>query len=128
MTYGIIFWGSSPLGATIFCLHKKAIRIMGGCGNRISCRDLFRKFHILPLTSQYLLFLLMFLVQHKDLCITNMDSYNLETVLLPILAFNSPNKIFIWYLGNLSNIRFILCWCMNIQNNNMKSETSQYYV
>jgi hypothetical protein len=79
MIYGIIFWGNSPLGATIFRLQKKAIRVMGGCGNRISCRDLFRKFHILPLTSQYLLFLLMFLVQHKDLFITSMDSYNLET-------------------------------------------------
>jgi hypothetical protein len=79
MTYGIIFWGNSPLGATIFRLQKKAIRIMEGCGNRVSCRDLFRKFHILPLTSQYLLFLLMFVVQHKDLFITSMDSHNLET-------------------------------------------------
>jgi hypothetical protein len=79
MTYGIIFLGNSPLGATIFRLQKKAIRIMEGCGNRISCRDLLRKFNILPLTSQYLLSLLMFVMQHKDLFITNMDSHNLET-------------------------------------------------
>jgi hypothetical protein len=52
---------------------------MEGCGNRVSCRDLFRKFHILPLTSQYLLSLLMFVVQHKDLFITSIDSHNLET-------------------------------------------------
>jgi hypothetical protein len=49
------------------------------CGNRISCRDLFRKFHILPLTSRHLLPLLMFVVQHKDLFITSMNSHNLET-------------------------------------------------
>jgi hypothetical protein len=55
MTYGIIFWGNFPLGATIFRLQKKAIKIMEGCGNRVSCRDLFRKLNILPLTSQYLL-------------------------------------------------------------------------
>jgi hypothetical protein len=79
MTYEIICWGNSPLGATIFCLQKKAIRIMEGCGNWVSCRDLFRKFHILPLTSQYLLSLLMFVVQHKDLFITSMDSHNLES-------------------------------------------------
>jgi hypothetical protein len=77
--YGIIFWGNSPLGATMFHLQKKAIRIMEGCGSRISYRDLFRKFHILPLTSQYLLSLLMFVVQHEDLFITSMDSHNLET-------------------------------------------------
>jgi hypothetical protein len=79
MTYGIIFWGNSTLGASIFRLKKKAIRIMEGYGNRVSFRDLFRKFHILPLTSQYLLSLLMFVVQHKDLFITSMDSHNLET-------------------------------------------------
>jgi hypothetical protein len=47
MTYGIIFWGNSLLGATVFCLQKKAIRIMedveiGFCaetylGNSIFC-------------------------------------------------------------------------------------------
>jgi hypothetical protein len=79
MTYGIIFWGNSALGATTFHLQKKAIRIMEGCGNRISCRDLFRKFHILPLPSQYLLSLLVFVVEHRDLFITSMDSHNLET-------------------------------------------------
>jgi hypothetical protein len=79
MTYGIIFWGNSSLAATIFRLQKKAIRIMEGCGNRVLCRDLFRKFRILPLTSQYLLSLLMFVVQYKDLFITSMDSHNLET-------------------------------------------------
>jgi hypothetical protein len=79
MTYRIIFWGNSPLGATIFCLQKKAIRIMEGCGNRVSFRNLFRKFHILPLTSHYLLSLFMFVLQHKDLFITSMDSHNLVT-------------------------------------------------
>jgi hypothetical protein len=79
VTYGIIFWGNSPLVATMFCLKEKAIRIMEGCGNRVSSRDLLRKFHILPLTSQYLLSLLMFVVQHKDFFITSMDSHNLET-------------------------------------------------
>jgi hypothetical protein len=78
-TYGIIFWGNSPLGATMFRLQKKAIRIMEGCGNSVSFRDLFRKFHILPLTSQYLFSLLMFVVQHKDLFVTSMDSHNLAS-------------------------------------------------
>jgi hypothetical protein len=46
MIYGIIFWGNSPQSDTIFRLQKKTIRIMEGCGNRDSCRDLFKKLHI----------------------------------------------------------------------------------
>jgi hypothetical protein len=52
---------------------------MEGCENRVSCRDLYKKLHILPLTSQCLLSLLMFVDQHKDLFITSIQSHNLET-------------------------------------------------
>jgi len=38
---------------------------MEECGNRISCRNLFKKLQILPLISQYMLSLLMFVVQNK---------------------------------------------------------------
>jgi hypothetical protein len=79
MNYGIIFWGYSPHSATNFAYRKKAIRIMERCGNRVSYRDLFKKLHSLPLTSQYLLSLLMFVVQHKELFITSIESHNIET-------------------------------------------------
>jgi hypothetical protein len=52
---------------------------MEGCGNRVLCRDLFKKLHILPMISQYLLSLLMFVVQRKDHFITSIDSHNRET-------------------------------------------------
>ena len=53
---------------------------MEGCGNRISCRSLFKKFHILPLKSQYTMSsLLMFVVQNKTLFLTNTENYNLNT-------------------------------------------------
>jgi len=35
---------------------QKTIKIMEGCGNRVSGRNLFNKLKILPLTSQYLLY------------------------------------------------------------------------
>jgi hypothetical protein len=79
MSYGIIFWGNSPHSSIIFRIQKKAIRIMEECGNSVSCRNLFKKLHILPLTSQYLLSLLMFVVQNKNLFITNIENHNLET-------------------------------------------------
>jgi len=52
---------------------------MEGCGNRASCRSLFKKFQILPLKSQYMLSLLMFVVQNKTLFLTNTENYNLDT-------------------------------------------------
>jgi hypothetical protein len=52
---------------------------MEGYGNRVSCRDSFKKLHILSLKSQYLLSLLMFVTQNKDFFITNIESHNLET-------------------------------------------------
>jgi hypothetical protein len=51
MSYGIIFWGNSSHSSIIFRIQRKAFRIMEGCGNRDSCRNLFKKLQILPLTS-----------------------------------------------------------------------------
>jgi len=58
---------------------KKAIRIMEGCGNRVSCRNLFKKLQILPLTSQCMLSILMFVIQNKNLFSTNIENHNIDT-------------------------------------------------
>ena len=80
MSYGIIFWGNSSHSSIIFRIQKKrAIRIMEECGNRVLCRNLFKKLQILPLTSQYMLPLLMFVVQNKNFLLTNNENYNLDT-------------------------------------------------
>jgi len=79
MSYGIIFWGNSSHSSIIFRIEIKAIRIMEGCGSRVSCRNLFKKLQILPFTSQYLLSLLMFVVQNKNIFLTNNENHNLDT-------------------------------------------------
>ena len=66
MTYGIIFWGISPDSYNIFRLQKRAIRIIMSAGNRVSCREQFKKLNILPLYSQYILSLLLFVVKNKE--------------------------------------------------------------
>ena len=70
MSNGIIFWGNLSHTSIIFRIQKKAIRIMEGCGNRVSCTNLFKKLQILPLTSQYMLTLLMFVVKKKFFLLT----------------------------------------------------------
>jgi hypothetical protein len=52
---------------------------MEGWGNRVSCRGLFKKFQILPFKSQYMLSLLMFVVQNRTLFLTNTANYNFDT-------------------------------------------------
>ena len=62
LTYGIIFWGNTHY--TIFKMQKRIIRIMVGIRNRDSCTEYFKKLKILPLQSQYLLSLLLFVADN----------------------------------------------------------------
>jgi hypothetical protein len=55
MSYKIILWGSSCHSKQIFQMQKRIIRIIMGCGNRHSCRILFKKLAVLLLVSQYVL-------------------------------------------------------------------------
>jgi hypothetical protein len=64
---------------------------MEGCGNRVSCRNLFKKLQILPLTSQYILSLLMFVVQNKFFFSTNNENHNLDTIQRNNLYFPQAN-------------------------------------
>jgi len=43
ISYGIIFWGNSSHSIQVLRMQKKAIRIIMGCGNRESCRNLFKE-------------------------------------------------------------------------------------
>jgi hypothetical protein len=79
MSYGLIFWGSSSYSINIFRLQKKARRIITGISNRDSCRDYFKKFKILPLQSQYLLSILLFVAKNIHLFKSNSEVYNNNT-------------------------------------------------
>jgi len=67
MSYGIPFWSNSPHAIKIFRLQKRILRIMMGCKNRVSCRNLFRRLEIIPFISQYILLLMLFVVKNKNL-------------------------------------------------------------
>jgi hypothetical protein len=79
MSYGIIFWGISAHSINIFKLQKRIIRIITNSGNRVSCRHLFRKLDILPFYSQYLLSLLIFVINNISLFKTNSELYEINT-------------------------------------------------
>jgi hypothetical protein len=52
---------------------------MAGVKSRVSCRKLFRKFHILPLASEFILCLLSFVMENLDTFKRNTDVHNLNT-------------------------------------------------
>jgi hypothetical protein len=52
---------------------------MLGCRSSASCRNLFKELNILPLASQYLFSLLVFVSQNKALFPSNIDSHAIAT-------------------------------------------------
>jgi hypothetical protein len=65
MNYGLLFWGISSHNKKIFRMQKRIVRIMMGCRKKVSCRNLFRKLKILPLMSQYIFSLTMFVIKRS---------------------------------------------------------------
>jgi len=60
-------------------MQKRAIRTMMGCGHRESCRKLFVELKILPLASQYIVSLLLFVVNNRNYFTPNSIFYESNT-------------------------------------------------
>jgi hypothetical protein len=67
ISYGIIFWGSSPGTSKVFKLQKKILRIIYNMRPRDSCRELFNQKQIMTIFSLYLYLLTLFVVNNKHL-------------------------------------------------------------
>jgi hypothetical protein len=52
---------------------------MIGCNNRVSCRNVFRKLELLPLTSQHFLSFMLFVVNNKNVFTLNSGNHNINT-------------------------------------------------
>jgi hypothetical protein len=77
--YGLMFWGNSAHSARVFRMQKRIIRIMTGSRSRDSCRKLFGHFNILPLPSLYIISILQFVIQNRELCTTNNEIHEHDT-------------------------------------------------
>ena len=79
MKYGIIFSGNST---NIFCvstLQNRIIRIIYDVGANSSCRNIFKKLDILPVSCQYILSLIVFVVDNQKNFQTNLSVPGLDT-------------------------------------------------
>jgi len=79
LSYGIIFWGNSAYSSNIFKIHKRKIRIIMNTRNRDSYHQLFKNLKILPLKSQYIFSLLLFVAKNKDLYELNSEIHDVNT-------------------------------------------------
>ena len=79
MTYGVIFWGNSTDRNKVFKLQKRAIRLITNSSNGTSCRRLFKELGVLPLQSQYILSLALFVVKNIEIFMSNTDIHTKNT-------------------------------------------------
>ena len=79
MTYGVIFWGNSTDRNKVFKLQKRAIRLITNSSNGTSCRGLFKELGVLPLQSQYILSLALFVVNNIEIFTSNTDIHTKNT-------------------------------------------------
>jgi hypothetical protein len=79
MEYGIIFWGNSSTNINVFRLQKRIISVVTNAKTRDSCRDLFKNLKILPMYSQYIYSIILFVVNNEDLYRSNYETHSLNT-------------------------------------------------
>jgi len=79
MSYGIIFWGNSPHSINIFKIQKIIIRIMTNSNSCDTCRTLFHQLGMLPLSTQYIFSLLLFVATIKKLFSLNSQIHDINT-------------------------------------------------
>jgi hypothetical protein len=70
--------GNQPYSDKIFKIQKMVIRIITNSRMRDSCRELFKKLEILPLYSQYIFSVSIFVIKSKHLFYTN-QIYSIHT-------------------------------------------------
>jgi hypothetical protein len=71
--------GETQDSKSIQNIQKKIIRMMVGIKKRVSCRELFKKFNTLPLASEFLLSLLLFIVDNMETFQTSSDIRSINT-------------------------------------------------
>jgi hypothetical protein len=72
-------WVFSHFSTNIFKIQKRIIRIIANIGRHNSCRQLFKQLQILPLPSQYIFSLLVFVNTNRDRFLSNSEILEINT-------------------------------------------------
>ena len=109
VSYGLPFWGKSRHNFKVFRFKIRIIRVMLGCKQRVSCKNLFKKLKILPLLSQYILLLMLFVVNNTNLFTLNSEHYATSTRQLnnfyqSMTIFNTYQKEYTTWVSRYSTV------------------------
>jgi predicted Zn-dependent protease len=64
---------------TVFKIQKRVIRIIMNSSKNASCRQLFKDLNILPIQSQYIFSILLFVTKNKDHFLSNSQVHKINT-------------------------------------------------
>jgi hypothetical protein len=78
-SYGIIFWGNSSHSEEILKIQKRIIRIIMNSSKNASCQQIFKELNILPIQSQYIFSILLFVTKNKDQSLSNSQVHKINT-------------------------------------------------
>jgi len=79
ISYGIIFWGNSSHSEEIFKIRKRIVRIITNSSKNASCQHLFKELNILPIQSQYIFSILLFVTKNEDQFLFNSQVHKINT-------------------------------------------------
>jgi hypothetical protein len=79
MSYGIMFWGGFTNVQKVFLMLKRIIRVMMNRRPRDSCRKIFKTMEIMTFYSQYIYALLLFMINNKNVFMTNNELHEYKT-------------------------------------------------
>jgi hypothetical protein len=79
MSHGKILGGNQSNSEKIFKIQKRVTRIITNSRIRDSCRELFQRLETLPLYSQYIFSLSIFVIKNKHLYNTNNQIHSVHT-------------------------------------------------
>jgi hypothetical protein len=83
ISYGIIFWGNSSHSEEILNIQKRIIRIVTISCKNASCWQLFKELNILPIQSQYIFSVLLFVTKNKDQFLSKINTRQTSNLYLP---------------------------------------------
>ena len=109
--YGIILWGNSSNSGKIVTLQKKIVTIKAGAQHRPSCRSLFKQLEILPVSCQYILSFMSFIINNQKIFQTNSSTHKINTSNKHHLHKQNTNQFSKKYI--------LLCWHQNFQVYNL---------
>ena len=106
---------------------------MSGVGLRSSCRSLLRKLQILSIACQYILSLMLFIVDNQKDFLTNVYVYGLDPrnknhVYLPIVSLSCVQKGVSKFLGSKSLIAFQALYSRRNDRKRFKTKLYRYLI